>query len=113
MARAEDFLRAQLKSLDERAQVRDQPGGERSMFPAVAAFNAMFGHNLTEEEGWQFMVLLKMARAKGGKFRFDDYCDQSGYSALAGEAAERARGNQVEDRHEVNMVGPADTRLKS
>lgn len=88
--RADQFLTQQLNVIRERGEERDVPGGERSMAATVAAFNALYGHNLSETEGWQFMVLLKMARAKGGKLRPDDYSDQTGYSALAGESACRA-----------------------
>ena len=40
-----------------------QPG-ERSMASTVKAFNALTGHNLTESEGWEFMVLLKLVRGR-------------------------------------------------
>ena len=93
--RADHFLTQQLQIIQERGEERDSDGGERSMAATVNAFNAMFGHSLTEEQGWQFMVLLKMARSKGGKFRADDYSDQTGYSALAGECAARTRVNTV------------------
>ena len=53
----------------------------------VAAFNAMFGHQLTVEQGWHFMVLLKMARSRAGKGNADDYEDGAAYMALAGEEA--------------------------
>lgn len=53
----------------------------------VEAFNKMFGTNLTETQGWQFMVLLKMARSAGGKNRLDDFLDGASYFSLAGEAA--------------------------
>ena len=69
----------------DRAEERDTDS-ERSMKATVEAFNAMYGKDLTENQGWQFMVLLKMSRAKGGKFRLDDYIDQASYSALAGES---------------------------
>ena len=93
--RADHFLAQQLQIIQERGEERDATEGERSMAATVKAFNAMFGHNITEEQGWQFMVLLKMARSKGGKFRADDYSDQTGYSALAGECAARTRVNTV------------------
>lgn len=73
--------------ISDRAQSRDQADGERSMGRCVASFNAMFGHNLTETQGWQFMLLLKMARGVGGKFHLDDYIDAAAYAALAGECA--------------------------
>jgi hypothetical protein len=84
---APDVLQAGADALRDRAAQRDQPGGERSMARAVAAFNAMYGTQLTTVQGWQFMVLLKMSRAASNPaiYRADDYVDQSAYSALAGE----------------------------
>ena len=48
----------------------------------------MFNTELTETQGWLFMALLKMSRAKGGEFNSDDYIDGAAYFALAGESAE-------------------------
>ena len=58
---AVDILRKGAQHIEDRAASRDQPKGERSMARCVKAFNAMFGKDLTETEGWQFMELLKMA----------------------------------------------------
>ena len=87
---ATDILHAAAADIGHRAVLRDQPSGERSMARTVAAFNAMFNQTLTEEQGWRFMELLKMARSVGGKFHADDYQDGVAYGALAGEAAEVA-----------------------
>jgi len=70
-------------TIGARASERDVES-ERSMAKCVAAFNAMFGTALTEEQGWQFMVLLKMSRSTVGRKR-DDYVDGAAYFALAGE----------------------------
>lgn len=70
--------------IGDRASERDTEA-ERSMAATIRAFNGMYGTELTEEQGWQFMVLLKMARAKGGEYRRDDYVDGAAYFALAGE----------------------------
>ena len=88
---APSILSEAAAAVGDRAVERDTPEGERSMGKTVAAFNAMFSHALTEEQGWQFMELLKMARSAGGKFRLDDYTDGAAYAALAGEAAARER----------------------
>lgn len=77
--------------IGERAAERDTES-ERSMKTTVNAFNAMFGTNLTEVQGWQFMELLKMSRSRGGKFRLDDFVDGAAYAALAGEAAGKQEG---------------------
>lgn len=76
-------------AITARGHQRDQPTGERSMGRTVHAFNAMFGTELTEQQGWQFMVMLKMARSTGGALRIDDYSDAAAYCGLAGESAAR------------------------
>ncbi len=53
----------------------------------VKTFNAMTGRDLTEVEGWKFMVILKMVRAQNGGFKADDFVDMAAYVALTGEAA--------------------------
>lgn len=83
---AVNILRGAAAAIDNRASQRDQDS-ERSMSKAVASFNALYGHDLTEVEGWQFMSLLKKSRASQGCFVLDDYLDDAAYCALAGEAA--------------------------
>jgi hypothetical protein len=51
------------------------------------AFNALTGHELSERDGWLFMVMLKAARATAGGHNPDDYEDGAAYFALAGESA--------------------------
>lgn len=89
---AHDILGCGMKELKDREQTYDAPGGERSMAKTVAAFNAIYGASMTEVQGWQFMALLKMVRANQGKFKRDNFVDQAAYSALAGEAAAKAKG---------------------
>lgn len=84
---AGDLLVQAHDAMDSRAQLRDQPNGERSMARCIAAFNAIHGTALTEVQGWHFMVLLKLARAIAGRKHLDDYVDLTAYGALAGEAA--------------------------
>ena len=93
---APDFLEQGAKEMRQRAALRDTPEGERSMAKTVTAFNALFGTELTELQGWQFMVLLKMVRGSQGSFHKDDYVDQCSYSALAGECAEREQNPNPE-----------------
>lgn len=73
------------QTIGARAQERDVES-ERSMAKCVAAFNVMFGQNITEEQGWLFMVLLKMSRSTVGHRR-DDFLDGAAYLSLAGECA--------------------------
>lgn len=87
MKTAPEFLEAASRAIGDRAAQRDCPTGERSMARAVDAFNAMTGHDLTEVDGWWFMVLLKMARAQNGGLQPDDFTDAAAYCALGGEAA--------------------------
>lgn len=84
---AADILRAAAGHIDQRAQLRDTPAGERSMARTVAAFNALTGASISERDGWLFMVLLKSARATAGGHNPDDYEDMAAYAALAGECA--------------------------
>ena len=87
---ATGLLQSAYHQIGDRASERDTET-ERSMCSTVNAFNALYGTNLTEEQGWMFMVFLKAARAKGGRVRVDDYVDGSAYFALAGEAAIKSR----------------------
>lgn len=93
-ANAASILRAGAQHIEDRAASRDRPEGERSMARCVKAFNAMFGKDLTEVQGWQFMELLKMARSAAGKHNPDDFEDGSAYCALAGEAAAASHVSQ-------------------
>jgi hypothetical protein len=86
---ATDILAAAADSIDDRAALRDQADGERSMARAISAFNAVHGTQLTELQGWNLMLLLKIARSTAGRTNADDYTDMAGYAALAGECAQR------------------------
>jgi hypothetical protein len=88
---ADEILERGAGHIRDRAATRDQSNGERTMSQVVTAFNAIFGTKLTEEQGWQFMVLLKIARAANGKVNIDDYEDEAAYAALAAEAAIKER----------------------
>ena len=91
---AQDILGNASRLVESRGVERDKPTGERSMAKAVNIFNAWKGTELTEEEGWAFMVALKFARMEGGKFKLDDYLDATAYCALMTE-----RAVQVELQH--------------
>lgn len=77
--------------LANRAKTYDAPNGERSMDKTVAAFNAITGAELTVEQGWLFMALLKAVRTQQGDFRLDNYEDGAAYFALMGEQASEAK----------------------
>ena len=91
---AASMLTAALGHMEDRAKTYDAPGGERSMGKTVAAFNVITGHNLTEEQGWLFMEILKQVRSQQGDYRADSYEDLVAYAALRGECAARERGNK-------------------
>lgn len=88
---ANGFLEKAASEMGNRAATYDKPEGERSMGKTVAAFNAITGHELTEQQGWQFMELLKIVRSNQGGYRADSFIDGAAYAALAGEAAARER----------------------
>ena len=57
---AHEFLEKGVGHMKDRASQRDAEDGERSMKRCVEAFNALEGTNLTETQGWKFMVMLKI-----------------------------------------------------
>lgn len=85
--KADDILQEGRKLLVQRGVQRDQPEGERSMPAVIAAFNALTNHQLTEQQGWLLMALVKIKRSQTGKPDADHYVDGANYIALAGEAA--------------------------
>ena len=73
------------KTISQRASDRDTEA-ERSMAATVKAFNAIHGTDLTEAQGWNFMVILKIKRAFTGRYKEDDHVDMAAYVALCSEA---------------------------
>lgn len=88
---ANSIINAAAHHMQERAATYDKPEGERSMGATVEAFKATTGIDLTEEQGWHFMALLKLVRSQQGDYRADSYEDGAAYVALAGEAAAKRR----------------------
>lgn len=91
---AASMLTAALGHMEDRAKTYDAPGGERSMGKTVSAFNIITGMEMTEEQGWLFMEILKQVRSQQGNYRADNYEDMVAYAALRGECAARERGNK-------------------
>ena len=83
------MLQEAANTLHDRAVSRDTPEGERSIGAAVAAFNAIYGTDITPQQGWMFMVFLKAARSANGQTNMDDFVDGAAYFALAGEEASK------------------------
>lgn len=94
---ASDICQQAIETMKERGKTYDKSNGaERSMLKTVIAFNALTGHELTEEQGWQFMTVLKLARSQQGEYKADNYLDGTAYFALAGECA------SVERKHDLH-----------
>lgn len=90
---AEQLLRKAEEIMTERGKQYDSTGQnrERSMGRIVAAFNCLYGTSMTEQQGWYFMLLVKLARQKD-KPHADSMEDAIAYAALAAEAGFAALG---------------------
>ena len=85
--KAPEILTRSAEIMAERAKQYDSPEGERSMGKAVAAFNSITGHELSEADGWLLMALLKMVRDNTTKAPHEDSLhDLVAYAGLYGEA---------------------------
>lgn len=86
---ADEILQVANEAIAQRGVMYDSTGQqqERSMGKVVTMFNALTGHELTIEQGWKFMCLLKLARSEQGEFSLDSFIDLAAYAALAGEEA--------------------------
>ena len=86
-----DILNQSKNTLIARGQEYDQPQGERSMARIVAVFNAHHDTQLTEEQGWHFMQIVKDVRFfTKDSYHHDSVVDGVNYAALRGEC----RANQ-------------------
>lgn len=75
----------------------DQGSSERNMARTVRVFNELTGRSLSTEEGWIFMVCLKLVRTRTAtEPNPDSYEDGAAYFALAGE---EALNDQVSNSH--------------
>ena len=95
---AEHIMQEAIKTMAERGKTYDTTDNtvprsedypapvERSMGKVVSMFNTLTGHTLTEEQGWDFMVLLKLSRASNG-YKADNFVGGAAYFGLAGECA--------------------------
>lgn len=86
---ASTILRSVAKLIEDRASDRDVEK-ERSISTTVELFRTITGHQLSEYEGWLFMVCLKLARNRKGTgvFNEDHLLDAMGYLALALESTD-------------------------
>lgn len=89
MVSAADILQKGMSHMEDRASTYDKPTGERSIPATLAAYKAITGTDniTTDEQGWLFMVVLKLVRSQQGCFKLDNYEDAAAYCALMGESA--------------------------
>lgn len=110
--KAYEFLEAGIGHMKDRAATYDAPTGERSMEKTVAIFNELLAEKLrsplTEEDGWNFMEILKLVRSKQGKFKADSYEDRAAYAGLAGEAAAKGEVSLSEYRSFRDSIASVD-----
>jgi len=86
--KAAELLGRAAALLTERGKDYDKPEGERSMAKTVEAFNAITRCELTEAEGWLFMMCLKQVRAFNAESPHEDSLhDLIAYAALMAEEA--------------------------
>lgn len=92
MPKAPELLGRAAAHMHERAKTYDAPEGERSMGKAVAAFNAITGHTLSESEGWLILQVLKDVRLfTRSAYHADSAEDCIAYAALKAEARGEGR----------------------
>jgi hypothetical protein len=90
--KAAELLGRAAKHMHDRAATYDKPEGERSMGRAVAAFNAITGHTLSESEGWLLLQVLKDVRLfTRSEYHADSAEDCIAYAALKAEAKGEGR----------------------
>lgn len=92
-----DFIREVESVQSERSREYEQEGGERSVEQIVKAFNSITRKNLTEEEGWLFLTLLKMVRAwNTSEYHHDSALDMVSYASLTAEALFRNKKGGID-----------------
>ena len=93
MAEKEDILKEARQIIDGHATDRDR-GKERSMGQIVEIFNNLTRSNLSEHEGYIFMVVLKLVRMERSPSNIDNYIDGVAYIQLAWEEALNQRSEK-------------------
>ena len=92
-----EFLERAADLMLERGQEYDSPDGERSMKSTVAAFNVLTGNILSEQEGWLFMLLLKLVRQhQSDDWHQDSSEDAIAYAALMAESWQKQPEDDIE-----------------
>lgn len=83
-----DILSVARKTIDSHIEDRDS-GEERTMKQIVDGFNLLTGQDLTEHDGYIFMVCLKLVRMERDKGLMDNYVDAAAYLQLASETVQQ------------------------
>lgn len=97
MISAIEFLERAADLMLERGQEYDTEEGERSMMQTVAAFNVITGNILSEQEGWLFMLLLKLVRQhQSDEWHRDSSEDAIAYAALMAESWQNKKEDDIE-----------------
>lgn len=112
---ASSFLEQADRTLGQRGKQYDVGGKqERSMAKIVAAFNAVHdanGTQLTEQQGWAFMMLLKLVRG-AHKPHADSALDAVSYSALYAESVQAAIDAEGKQGSTDTGAGSVDALMK-
>lgn len=84
---APDYLQEAIDTLIQRGKEYDRTQEqERSMATITTVFNQITGQDLTEQQGWAFMQVLKLVRLHSSpNFHEDSALDSIAYAALAAE----------------------------
>lgn len=97
MISAIEFLERAADLMLERGKEYDADNGERSMRQTVAAFNVITGNILSEQEGWMFMLLLKLVRQQQSpEWHRDSSEDAIAYAALMAESWQNKPEDDIE-----------------
>ena len=94
----EDFIKAWQTCGGSPRQMADITGlDERSMAQTVAAFNVITGNIMSEQEGWLFMLLLKLVRQHQTEgWHQDSSEDAIAYAALMAESWQKEPEDDIE-----------------
>jgi len=98
---ASELLAMAAKTLEQRGEDYDpaKAAGERSMPAVVSIFKELSGKEITEQEGWLFMVALKLARIKTSPAKRDSHVDLIAYVSLYSESVLAAHEPNCNDLH--------------